>query len=611
MTAPQPEKQSNLEASVATPDDAAKEGEKLDPPPQIGSAMGNATGEVKTNACTVEIVDEIMPGANPVSEPPSCSSSTATSPTSPSPTPADYMEEANVCSESLKPELQLQKMEAIPKLQATITEQEQRVTKPKPGGPILEHEATEPVHEGMKPDSVLSKPGKSGQLKPEDTQPEPMQHCMKTDSAQGTIRPALKQENPESNMEETSPLPNQEDLSPESSQTGIKPESNEKDTISDQAAERANIPSLFETHSSLSSYIKRSLSGLFSDIATLNQAAHDIFPGESSHEQPLHQADDYPTNQLHQAEVDDTELYEGHEDVTDSVYESAPVRKRSRLDLTIYQANSEPRIVQDSTVTPSSPHQSRGMSRRRSFSYRCLAKLFHINDDTPTDELGPSETVHFVHSPRTVAGPTHTDEADQLMMIDSETPFKIAQPPLEESESMSSFIQVLGAVDLDSMGNDEDDTLSTEAATSVKLSQEGDSFGWYVSEESRDHPHMTKEPPSTFLSTLEAMEESLAIDDTTCPIERRLTPRVVKSLKMVADGRESSSEAEDPANEKSPLLERLTPEGELMGQKNEENPTEETILEETSSEDIASSEAELEYARAADTVDSVLGDFFC
>jgi hypothetical protein len=227
MTAPQPEQQSSLAANVATPDDTRKEGEKLVPPSQVGSTMGDAPGEVKTNTFKVEIVDEIMPAATAVSEPPSCSSSTSTSPTSPSPTPADSMEEWNMSCEPLLLEPGLQKTEARPALQTRMTEQEQLDSRTKPGKQILGHESTEPIHEGMEPVSVLSKPVKieqginSRQPEPEDTQPEPMQHSIIAGSEQGAITPEPNRVNPDPTIEEPSPVPNQEVLS----HTCIKPES--------------------------------------------------------------------------------------------------------------------------------------------------------------------------------------------------------------------------------------------------------------------------------------------------------------------------------------------------------------------------------------------------
>jgi hypothetical protein len=625
MTAPQPEQQSSLAAGVVAPDDTMSEGEKHDSPRQARATMDDAPEAVKKKTLTMDIVDEIMPAAAPVSEPASCSSSTVTSPSptppSASPTPEDSNMSPSVVTSGTgapQPERRLPETDAEKTAsEATITEQEQQAIKTEVGEQNLGFKVTEPMQ--LEPDLILSEPAttargiKTRKHKHADTQPVQIQYTIKVESGQRVIFPTPNKvrTSPDPKSEEPSPKPMQEDLAFETCRTVIAPESIEEETKSDHTAHSANIQSLSETHSSLSSYIKRSLSGLFSDIASLTHAAQEAYPVESSREQPLDQGDDYPASHLNHAEEHKTDTFEGHEDVADSLYDAAPVRKRSRLDLTAYHARSEPHIVQDPLAATSSPKQPSGLTRRRSFSYRCLAQLFHMNDDTPTDDPQPSETVQVVYSPGTVTDPTHAD-AETPMMIDGQSPFKIPCHVLEESESMSSFIQVLGAVDLDCMDNGDEYAMSSGAPPSVKLSPEGDAFGWYVSEESQDHLHMAKEPPHTFLPPVDAMEEPLTIDDT-CPIEQWITSRVVDSAKAAGEGQESSSgEAEDSAHEKTLLLERLphTP-GYLMEQENQENQSEETTLDESSTKVMAAREAELEYARAADTVDSVLGDFFC
>ena len=259
---------------------------------------------------------------------------------------------------------------------------------------------------------------------------------------------------------------------------------------------------------SLSSYIQRSLSGIFSDVAMVVQAAEET--EQIVDTQPIYQQ---------QGEV--AETFRADSDVTAA---ATPTRKRSRLDLegdghqdnmksqeNCYPASNLCLQQQESCLEHSS---SRKSLRRQSFSYQCLNKLFNIDNDNQVswydpdqDPLLPCPPAHERQqqhqqlrqssSPRTVAANDNNDNScsNNKMggvvigtsahhhLLEDDAPFQLPQPPLEESESMNSFIEVLGAVDLDTTNaaNDDDDAAYRQPNGEDTVDN-GASFGWYITE---------------------------------------------------------------------------------------------------------------------------------
>jgi hypothetical protein len=351
-----------------------------------------------------------------------------------------------------------------------------------------------------------------------------------------------------------------------------------------------------ECHTELSSYIKRSLSGLFSDIA---QAQADTMASEDV-EGNVTDFNDH-TVPIHEDEV-----------VSQTPEDCAPVRKRSRLDLehAVDDDDDDPAYselgppgLEDSAAAlemeapfaQSHPPRnddaspSRTLNRRRSFSYQCLNQYFDIDDD----DTAPSQPPPVLHqeksksmmkqdrrnpkpnSPRTVTGSEESPHTDEGLEPTDDAPLNLPQPPLEESESMNSFIKVLGAVDLD-MDDGDDQAEDTEMAAEGEVQQhhdtapEEDTYGWYVSEENNGAvkgsgflPQVTPSPEPETTGSLSLLEQAAAVGD--------------------SDGAPTEDMEETPEG------------GEVETKQRDEAGT---------------TDAELEYARAADTIDNVLGDFF-
>ena len=198
----------------------------------------------------------------------------------------------------------------------------------------------------------------------------------------------------------------------------------------------------------------------------------------------------------------------------DGTTTATPVRKRSRLDLEgdNHQQHSEDGMISHEILYPANDQHlqetldhssSRKSLRRQSFSYQCLKKLFNIDKDdqnssydhvqdpllpcTPADEQRQSS------SPRTVADGNNSSSHKITIgtsahhhLLEDDAPFQLPQPPLEESVSMNSFIDVLGAVDLDTMDTTGSDNRCHESTNYQQdggdVVDNGTSFGWYISE---------------------------------------------------------------------------------------------------------------------------------
>ncbi|CAB9505141.1 expressed unknown protein [Seminavis robusta] len=475
-----------------------------------------------------------------------------------------------------------------------------------------------------------------------DTNPQAMQTEQQPEPATVSVPPTSSSSSSSSSSKDTPVGTNQ---------TIVMEQGGESSTA---ATSSAVVPPMTEIHS-LTSYIKRSLSGIFSDIAEA-----------TAHQDPSSDVQE----QQHEYTI---AIRDNDSAATSTDAVAPPVRKRSRVDLAeAYEATYPPSAPEtnDTLVTsqqhhndpvhddsrhnghqqhPSTPTR---LSRRRSFSYQCLNKLFQIEDDAQPS-AGAANTNSTAEYPTTTTPNPLTSAGSVLEQPppimtpelttncgQSDTPFKMPQPPLEESESMSSFIQVLSAVDLDSMGNNEDDDDKMQSSAPNDRQQPEDTFGWYVSDDPEaTEQHMVKEPPVTFLPPADSFEEGPDLMD----MDYNPTPSAVVELVGVKEPHVPEAAA-TPPSDGDPLAPSVVEQEETDSAAAISNKTQAKVeahavvqngastiadaaannaaaamvddllpqhqQQERTSDEMEVAEAELEYAIAADTVDNVLGDFF-